>query len=408
MSKSRQQLRMLDRQRRKGIPCEISAVSAPAKNQAGQFKKYAAFTLIGLCVLACGLYFKGAKPQATHRATLNADSVSSIIPSTLEELIALPEADLAKVGIARMNLLCTKDLPGRNSLSDDALLARMDQMTRAVQSETARNYRRFVRIPAEYEGSEEYYKIGMLITTLGLDFGVRYNPDKAGLLGGKPLSNEEFFSSADDVYITGLLGDSKMGTCSSMPVLCVAIGRMLGYPLSLVSAKGHLLFRWDDGKTQRNFECTNKVRCHSNEELMKWPYPITDEELKKGLYLKNFTAREELAAFLSIRAHVLATFNRVEEASWAIAKAVELVSEDPNYAIFQRKLANFLTYNRPPPKLTPEQVDAFFEDEYDEVYRKAILRSRNTNRPPITLPPRIIRPERSLIMPSNHSLEPTP
>jgi hypothetical protein len=110
-----------------------------------------------------------------------------------------------------------------------------------------------------------------------------------------------------------------------MPVLCVAIGRMLGYPLSLVSAKGHLLFRWDDGKTKRNFECTNKVRCPSNEELMKWPYPITDEELKRGLYLKNFTAREELAAFLSIRAHVLAAFNRAEEASWAIAKAVELV-----------------------------------------------------------------------------------
>jgi hypothetical protein len=133
--------------------------------------------------LGCCLYFKDRTPPAAPTTPIDV-SQPTIISSTLEELIALPESELAKVGIARMNLLCAKDLPGRNALLDDILLKRLEQMTRAVQSETARNYSRFVRIPEEYERSEQYYKIGMLITTVGLDFGVRYNPDKAELPGG--------------------------------------------------------------------------------------------------------------------------------------------------------------------------------------------------------------------------------
>jgi hypothetical protein len=41
------------------------------------------------------------------------------------------------------------------------------------------------------------------------------------------------------------LGQRRMGTCSSMPVLYVTLGRRLGYPVKLVTAKAHLFVRWE-------------------------------------------------------------------------------------------------------------------------------------------------------------------
>ena len=79
-----------------------------------------------------------------------------------------------------------------------------------------------------------------------------------------------------------------------MPVACVAVGRELGFPLKLAGAKGHLFFRWDDGVKKMNFECTNRVNIRSDEEFRKWPHPISDQEMAKGLYLKNLTPREEI------------------------------------------------------------------------------------------------------------------
>ena len=52
------------------------------------------------------------------------------------------------------------------------------------------------------------------------------------------------------LFIHGII-DGPGGTCASMPVLYVAVGRRLGYPLKLVEARGHLLLRWDDPLGQR-------------------------------------------------------------------------------------------------------------------------------------------------------------
>jgi hypothetical protein len=51
------------------------------------------------------------------------------------------------------------------------------------------------------------------------------------------------------LFLHGLT-QGRGGTCLSMPVAYVAVGRRLGYPLKLVTAKGHLFARWEslDGK----------------------------------------------------------------------------------------------------------------------------------------------------------------
>ena len=221
---------------------------------------------------------------------------------TIGQMVEMSDAELGRMDIATVILLCTPSVPGFAPVDLEKCLRTLDYMVEGVRNEAARNWHRFLENPAESENSEAYFKVAMMITVLCQDFKVAYNPEKIQPATLETLKDKTFYSDPDDVFLSGMIGNRRLGTCSSIPVLCVAVGRRLGYPLKLAAAKGHLFFRWEDAKERRNFECTHAVNCISDEEYRKWPFPITDDEIEKGHYLRNFTPREELACFLSIRA----------------------------------------------------------------------------------------------------------
>ena len=135
--------------------------------------------------------------------------------------------------------------------------------------------------------------------------------------------NDKFFGDSRDVFLHGLVGETKTGTCSSLPVLYAAVGRRLKYPLSLVSAKNHLFVRWDDQNTCLNIEATSiGITTYDDAHYRKWPYPMTEQEEKDHRFLKSMTAAEECAVFLSIRGHCLMAAGRTEEALAAHQEAV--------------------------------------------------------------------------------------
>src|SRR5260370_30438785 len=74
-----------------------------------------------------------------------------------------------------------------------------------------------------------------MVLVLQKRFGLRYNLAK--------VAPETAFTTADTFIHGALLGDG--GTCASLPVVYVAVGRRLGYPLRLVSAKQHFFVRWE-------------------------------------------------------------------------------------------------------------------------------------------------------------------
>lgn len=74
-----------------------------------------------------------------------------------------------------------------------------------------------------------------------------------------------------DVFVSGLL-NQRMGTCSSFPVLLVALGRRLGYPLYLKLTQGHMFCCWDDGLERFNLEMNgDAVDTPSDEYYLKEP-----------------------------------------------------------------------------------------------------------------------------------------
>lgn len=231
-------------------------------------------------------------------------------------------------GLASANLACANGLPGADGVDEAAALQTLDTWARRVEAETARHLYRFRQNPAEFNNSEAHFRMLTLVTVLQKDCGVRYNPERM---------QSPDFSDSRDLFLHGLLTGKHLGTCVSMPVLYVAIGRRLGYPLKLVTSKAHLFARWEspDGRERLNIEATSQgLNCFPDEYYHTWPVPITSAEIASGQYLKSLTPDGELAVFLSVRGHCLETAGRLPEAQLAYAQAHQLSPTATQYLAF--------------------------------------------------------------------------
>jgi hypothetical protein len=119
-----------------------------------------------------------------------------------------------------------------------------------------------------------------------------------------------------------------------MPVLYVAIGRRLGYPLKLAATKSHVFIRWEGAGERFDLEATGRgMNRYDDEHFKQWPYPVTDEEIQADGYLKSLTPVEDLALFLSLRGHCLKEAGRISEAVGCYAEAVRLAPASRPYRL---------------------------------------------------------------------------
>lgn len=222
-------------------------------------------------------------------------------PHTLAELLSLQPGELEHCDIALMNLLCAESLPGAENLHVDESLATLDKWAQHTKSEIDRNFHHYSEDPAYFYNSTNFYKMAMMAVVLYEDYNIRYNPKWMGAPGTEQ-SGDHFYADSRDILIHGLLGNQRMGTCSSMPVLYIALGRPLGYPLKLVKAKGHLFMRWDTPTEKFDMDATGKgLNKYDDDEYKQWPFPLTAADIQAEDYLKSLSPKEELSVFISIR-----------------------------------------------------------------------------------------------------------
>lgn len=254
--------------------------------------------LLGLVGFAAIQHASTSKPQ---QAKLPAGSVSVKQPTTLAELLALKPETLSAVDIGVLNMLCAQGLPGAEDIKIADYQATLDQWAQRVKSETERNFHRFREDPAYYYNSEAFYKMLMMAVVVYEDLGIRYNP-KWIAPASETRADDHFFADAHDVFIHGMIGPQRMGTCSSMPVFYIALGRRLGYPLKLAKTRQHLFMRWDSPTERFDMDATGKgIDRYDDDYYRKWPFPITEQEIQEEDYLKSLSSQEELSVFLSIR-----------------------------------------------------------------------------------------------------------
>jgi len=292
-----------------------------------RFRRYALIVLLGVASMQLFLpafLNRSNLPPSVTPDHIARNTFAPFQPRTCSELLSVEPSRLGDCDLALMNLLCAEGLPNGEGLGVQRSLTLLDGWASRVRSETQRHYYRFQRHPGEFDHSEGYFRMLMMAVVLYEDFQVRYNPERIGSPGQAAL-DDGFFADSRDVFLHGLLGPQRMGTCSSMPVLYVAVGRRLGYPIKLVATKGHLFVRWESPIERFNVDATAKgINRYQDDYYRNWPFPLTEDEINEHGYLKSLSAAEELAVFLSIRGQCLMEAGRYAEAISSFEHSVRL------------------------------------------------------------------------------------
>jgi regulator of sirC expression with transglutaminase-like and TPR domain len=166
-----------------------------------------------------------------------------------------------------------------------------------------------------------------LALTLKQDLGCDYNKELVTSGAMADIRSTRFFRDSSDIFLHGFT-EKRKGSCASLPVLMVAVGRRCGYPLHLAASKGHLFCRWDDGKERFNIETAIEgVDSKPDSYYRNWPHPFTEEELKTEKYLKTLTPAEELGVFAQLRAACLEENQRFLESAEAYSLALRFFPE---------------------------------------------------------------------------------
>lgn len=232
---------------------------------------------------------------------------------------------LGAYDLALMHLSCADGLPGARNIDVNRCFATLDAWAKAVGRYTDRMMPQFYRKRAEYHGSEAYFRSLCLISVLQRDTGVRYNPAK--------IAYDAPFGDLEDCFIHGVI-QGPGGTCATLPVVYVAVGRRLGYPIKLVQAKGkdatHLFCRWEEPGGERvNIEGSGHgLSCPPDDYYREGMYKLTREEEEAGLFLKSKTLAMEMAGFLAERAHFCRDHGSMQHCTDAFAFASALVPEN--------------------------------------------------------------------------------
>ena len=257
-------------------------------------------------------------------------------PATLAQLLKLSPTRLSEVSIAQADLLCASGLRPADEPDLKQCMITLAAWASRVRSETERHRYRFEQNPSEFENSSGFFQMLMLTVVLAEDYGVHY--DQRRMAG--PASSridDGFFSDPRSVFLGGLLGPQRIGTCSSMPILYVAVGRQLGYPLKLATTKGHLFVRWDGAGERFNVEATSHGLTRFDDDYYRhWPFEVTPAEEAAEGYLRSLTPAEELAVFLSVRGMCLREAGRLQEGAQAFAAAARLA---PGCQSYQKMVA---------------------------------------------------------------------
>jgi tetratricopeptide (TPR) repeat protein len=260
------------------------------------------------------------------------------LDSSHSKLLMLTSDEIESLDIAYINLLSAVGLPGAETLDIPQCLMRIDNIADATRRYTQDGLRHFESDPAFYDHSLANFRLTALGTMLGKGLGIRYNYDR--------IHNPDH-SNSQDIFIHGLLTGQRSGTCVSIPVMHVAIGRRLGYPMKLSLAKGHVFARWDSPTERLNLEANGEgAQCFSDDHYHSWPALISQDDIDSGRFLKSLEPAEELAVFFAARGHCLEDNGRLAEAVEAYGQAIKLVPAEPNYQYFLENLLGQIILNR--------------------------------------------------------------
>ncbi len=136
------------------------------------------------------------------------------------------------------------------------------------------------------DATDPDYRIRVMNTYLYLDQGFHFDQDD---MYAKLLKNR---------YLNGIL-DTKSGSCTTMPLLYLAVAQRLDYPVYPVAAPQHLFLRYVDPQLQQqNIEATSGGGSPSNQDYTE-DMEVPEAGIKSGVYLATMTYRQLLGDLIA-------------------------------------------------------------------------------------------------------------
>ncbi len=207
---------------------------------------------------------------------------------TVDQLMALTDAELEKVDPLIVNLTVARGIPEFEKLDVKRYVEVVDGWAKEIQFDIDRHRYRFEQDPAQFNHSEPQYKIEWLISDIYTVFKIDYD-----IL-------DFDFSDASNLFLNGIV-DRRLGTCVSLPMLHVAIGWRLGMPINPVTVPTHVFARYDDGKDRINIEATG-YGDQKPDAFYEERYFISQRCKERGAEMASLTPRQTLAIVLLARA----------------------------------------------------------------------------------------------------------
>jgi Transglutaminase-like superfamily len=232
--------------------------------------------------------------------------------ATVRQLLQSPEAD---IDLARAKLMIDHMIDP--SIDVDQVRAQLDAMASGLRS----------FLPA---GASRRLTMDAL----------RHHMYKASPWNGnRPFTydlDDPFGANVRNKLLTTYLATRK-GNCVSMPLLFVILGQKLGVDVTAAEAPNHVFvkYRDDEGKFI-NLETTSGAGF-TRDEWMRQQFPMTDEAIASGIYMRPLTRKETVTIMVGT---LLEFYDRqgMQDQRIALAKvAVEHSPKDVSLILHERQ-----------------------------------------------------------------------
>lgn len=224
-------------------------------------------------------------------------------------LLGLPDDEFARVDPVAMNLLVATSIPALAGLDIPRYQRLADEWADAVRAQLPEAERVFRQTPQDWKNDIHFFRLGVLCGFLEHEAGIAYNEEQREATAVR-------YTNPSDLFLNGVM-DTRRGTCGNMAALHVAIGRRLGWPVTLACVKSHLVCRYDDGTVTHNIEATQAgyggFKSDPDDYLIE-RYGLPPVAVRSGSDLTSLSARQVLGVFIGFRGRHMRDTGRYEEA----------------------------------------------------------------------------------------------
>jgi len=213
-----------------------------------------------------------------------------------QEFFFLSDAELAQVDAVAMNLLVAKGIPSLCDLDVGKYQRLADEWAAAFLDWLPARESVYWRQPEYWKSDLAFFRLGMLCCYTGEILGIGYIEEQKN-------AKEVLHTDPSDLFLNGVM-DKRRGTCANMALLQVALGRRLGWPVSLTCAGFHFLCRYNDGRVQYNIEATDTGRggfSSPPDDYLRSRFHLSQRASCCGSDLHALTPRQMLGVFLGAR-----------------------------------------------------------------------------------------------------------